>query len=166
MSSIALLHKWARVPREPRPADGLRTRLRPGVLGLAEPPPHADRPRPRDRHRGAREAPRHAPGRLDLVLEVIHLFIQETPERLTALRDGLTRGDFPLIARVAHTIRGSAGHIGAKALTVLCPRVEDKARQGTPFNSAFALSSIEEELERVREALVAEAERLRGGGST
>ncbi|MFS8069493.1 MAG: response regulator, partial [Byssovorax sp.] len=105
-------------------------------------------------------------GDSDLVLEVIDLFLQETPDRLTALRDGLARGDFPLIARVAHTIRGSAGHIGAKALTALCARVEDKARQGTPFNSAFALSSIEEELERVREALVAEAERLRAAGVT
>ncbi|MEO5730875.1 MAG: Hpt domain-containing protein, partial [Byssovorax sp.] len=105
-------------------------------------------------------------GDSDLVLEVIDLFLQETPDRLTALRDGLSRGDFPLIARVAHTIRGSAGHIGAKALTALCARVEDKARQGTPFNSAFALSSIEEELERVREALVAEAERLRAAGTT
>jgi CheY-like chemotaxis protein len=103
-------------------------------------------------------------GDSDLVLEVIDLFLQETPDRLVALRDGLSRGDLPLIARVAHTIRGSAGHLGAKGLVALCARVEDKARQGVPFNNAFALSSIEEEIERVREALLAESERLRGFG--
>ncbi|MEP7124885.1 MAG: ATP-binding protein [Byssovorax sp.] len=101
-------------------------------------------------------------GDSDLVLEVIDLFLQETPDRLVSLRDGLTRGDLPLISRVAHTIRGSAGHLGAKALAALCARVEEKARQGVPFNNAFALSSIEEEIGRVRDALIAESERLRG----
>lgn len=100
-------------------------------------------------------------GDSDLVLEVIDLFLQETPDRLVSLRDGLSRGDLPLISRVAHTIRGSAGHLGAKALAALCARVEDKARQGVPFNNAFALSSIEEEIGRVRDALIAESERLR-----
>jgi CheY-like chemotaxis protein len=100
-------------------------------------------------------------GDSDLVLEVIALFLQETPDRLVSLRDGLSRGDLPLISRVAHTIRGSAGHLGAKALAALCARVEDKARQGVPFNNAFALSSIEEEIGRVRDALIAESERLR-----
>ena len=100
-------------------------------------------------------------GDSDLVLEVIDLFLQETPDRLVSLRDGLSRGDLPLISRVAHTIRGSAGHLGAKALVALCARVEDKARQGVPFNNAFALSSIEEEIGRVRDALIAESARLR-----
>lgn len=103
-------------------------------------------------------------GDSDLVLEVIDLFLQETPERVTALRDGISRLDYPLIARVAHTIRGSAGHLGAKSLASLCARVEDKARQGAPFNTSFALSSIEEELERVCDALCAESERLRAAG--
>jgi HPt (histidine-containing phosphotransfer) domain-containing protein len=103
-------------------------------------------------------------GDSDLVLEVIDLFLQETPDRLVSLREGLSRGDLPLIARIAHTIRGSAGHLGAKALVALCARVEDKARQGVAFNNAFALSSIEEEIERVTHALLAEAERLRAPG--
>jgi CheY-like chemotaxis protein len=103
-------------------------------------------------------------GDSDLVLEVIELFLQETPDRLAALRDALTRGDQPLILRVAHTLRGSAGHLGAKTLIALCARVEDKARLGKPFNAAFTITSIEEETARVREALVAEAERVRAVG--
>ena len=103
-------------------------------------------------------------GDSDLVLEVIELFLQETPPRLAALRDGLRHGDLPLVIRVAHTLRGSAGYLGAKTLTALCARVEDKARQAQPFNAAFALSSIEEEVERVCSALLAEVERLRASG--
>ncbi len=102
-------------------------------------------------------------GEPDLVLEVIELFLDESTERLAGLRDAIERSDLPLVARLAHTLKGSAGHLGAKALTTLCRRLEDKARTGAPFNGAFAYSAIEEELGRVREALTVEAERIRNG---
>ncbi len=159
-----LLHRWAPLPGSPLrlPAldvapDSAPSSVAPSRRGAAIVRAPAVDLSALEKLRDMRQ------GDSDLVLEVIELFLQETPDRLTALRDGLARSDFPLIARVAHTIRGSAGHVGAKALTALCARVEDKARQSTPFNSAFALSSIEEELERVREALVAESQRLRAG---
>jgi CheY-like chemotaxis protein len=160
-----LLRKWAPIPGargrqaepapEPAPTSNRSPSRRPTPISRA---PAVD-PAALEKLRAMRQ------GDSDLVLEVIDLFLQETPDRLIALRDGLSRGDLPLISRVAHTIRGSAGHLGAKALAALCARVEDKARQGVPFNNAFALSSIEEEIGRVRDALLAEAERLRSGES-
>ncbi len=159
-----LLRKWAPLPGsagprsrradpapEPAPTSNNSPSRRPTPITRA---PAVD-PAALEKLRAMRQ------GDSDLVLEVIDLFLQETPDRLVSLRDGLSRGDLPLISRVAHTIRGSAGHLGARALAALCARVEDKARQGVPFNNAFALSSIEEEIERVRDALAAEAERLR-----
>ena len=159
-----VLRKWAPHPGSPA------ARARPMDLA-PEPPPRSTAPirRPTPITRAPPVDPAALEklramrqGDSDLVLEVIALFLQETPDRLVSLRDGLARGDLPLIARIAHTIRGSAGHLGAKGLVALCARVEDKARQGVPFNNAFALSSIEEEIGRVSEALIAEAERLRG----
>ena len=161
-----LLRKWAPLPG----AAGPRSRH---ADPTPEPAPSSRSPSPSRRPTPITRAPAVDPAALeklramrqgdsDLVLEVIALFLQETPDRLVSLRDGLSRGDLPLISRVAHTIRGSAGHLGAKALVALCARVEDKARQGVPFNNAFALSSIEEEIGRVRDALIAESERLRG----
>jgi CheY-like chemotaxis protein len=159
-----LLHKWAPLPGSPlrlppldAAPDSAPSSVAPSRRGAAIVRAPAVDLSALEKLRDMRQ------GESDLVLEVIELFLQETPDRLAALRDGLARSDFPLIARVAHTIRGSAGHVGAKALTALCARVEDKARQSAPFNSAFALSSIEEELERVREALLAESQRLRAG---
>lgn len=160
-----LLRKWAPIPGTPRP--------RPPVEPAPDSAPRSSAPSRRRNTPMIVRAPAIDPAALDklramrqgdsdLVLEVIDLFLQETPDRLVALRDALARGDLGVISRVAHTIRGSAGHLGAKALSALCARVEDKARQGTPFNNAFALSSIEEEITRVCEALVAEAARLRG----
>ena len=81
-------------------------------------------------------------GEPDLVLEVIDLFLGESPSRVAALRDAVDRNDLAVIARVAHTLKGSAAHLGAKALTTLCGRLEDKARTGAPFNGPFAVSAI------------------------
>lgn len=92
-------------------------------------------------------------GQPDLVEEVIRLFLEDAPRRLTAFRDAAKRGDLAAAASVAHGLKGSAGHLGAKALAAICGRFEEKVKTGTPFNVSFAVSALEEELERVRAAL-------------
>lgn len=94
-------------------------------------------------------------GQPDLVAEVITLFLEDAPLRLAALREAVARGDLTLAGRLAHTIKGSAGHLGAKTLSAICGRFEEKVRKGAPFNAVFAVTAVEEELERVRAALLA-----------
>jgi two-component system sensor histidine kinase BarA len=84
---------------------------------------------------------------------VIALFLHDAPARLAEIRDGVARGDLPAAARAAHTLKGSAGHLGAKTLTLLAARFDEKVRAGAPFDVAFAVSAIAEELDRVRAAL-------------
>jgi CheY-like chemotaxis protein len=93
-------------------------------------------------------------GGSDVVGEVIGIFRQEAPVRLLALRDAVARGDLVSAGRTAHTLKGSAGHLGAKTLGALCARLEDQVRAGAPFDAAFAVQAIAEELERVDAALV------------
>jgi CheY-like chemotaxis protein/HPt (histidine-containing phosphotransfer) domain-containing protein/anti-sigma regulatory factor (Ser/Thr protein kinase) len=95
-------------------------------------------------------------GEPDIVREVVAIFLNEAPGRMKAIRDAAEIGDLTTAARTAHTLKGSAGHLGAKTLGMLCARFEDKVRSGVGFNAAFAVDAIEEELERVRRALLAE----------
>ncbi len=95
-------------------------------------------------------------GEPDIVAEVISLFLEDAPARLAAIQTAVERGDLPTAARTAHTLKGSAGHLGAKTLALLCARLEEKVRGGTPFNAGFAVDAIAEELGRVRAALTAE----------
>jgi CheY-like chemotaxis protein len=95
-------------------------------------------------------------GEPDIVREVVAIFLSEAPARMKAIRAAAEVGDLATAARTAHTLKGSAGHLGAKTLTMLCARFEDKVRSGAGFNAAFAVDAIEEELERVRRALAAE----------
>ncbi len=96
-------------------------------------------------------------GEPDIVAEVIALFLEDAPARLVAIQDAIARGDLTTAGRTAHTLKGSAGHLGAKTLAVLCARFEEKVRGGAPFNVGFAAGAIAEELDRVRSALTAEA---------
>jgi CheY-like chemotaxis protein len=101
-------------------------------------------------------------GEPDIVAEVIALFLQDAPGRVAAIREAVTRGDLAGAARTAHTLKGSAGHLGAKTLGALCARFEEKVRGGAAFNVTFAVTAIADELERVRVALAAEPRSERG----
>lgn len=99
------------------------------------------------------------PGDPDVVAEVIAIFLADAPARLAALKEAVEQGDLATAGRTAHTLKGSAGHLGAKTLVALCARFEDKARVGAADSARFAVEAIEEELDRVRAALAAEADR-------
>jgi CheY-like chemotaxis protein len=146
----------------------LRRWVRPAAGGPAPLPPPPPRPRIASSPaidlgmlRNLRTT--QAAGEPDIVAEVIALFLRDAPARVAAIRDGVALGDLDGAARTAHTLKGSAGHLGAKTLAALCARFEEKVRAGAPFNVTFAVSAIADELERVRAALAAEAPGTRRG---
>ena len=68
------------------------------------------------------------PGEPDLIVEIISIFLRDTPERLDGLRDR------PLEAaptsRIAHAVKGSAGNLGASRLQDLAERLEQAGHGG------------------------------------
>lgn len=132
----------------------------PGAPLVVEPPP-ARRPSSPVIDLGMLQKLRasQSAGEPDIVADVITLFLQEAPSRMDTLRDAAARGDLATAGRTAHTLKGSAGHLGAKTLSARCSRLEEKVRAGAPFNAAVLVAAIEEELARVRAALTAEQRR-------
>ncbi len=59
-------------------------------------------------------------GREDFMPVVIHGFISETEKLLEAMRNALSDLDYEGFLELAHTIKGSAGNIGAEALHIIC----------------------------------------------
>jgi CheY-like chemotaxis protein/HPt (histidine-containing phosphotransfer) domain-containing protein len=60
--------------------------------------------------------------------EIVDLFLEEVPRRLDALGAAATRGDRAQVARLAHTLAGSASSLGASRLAVACAGLEALAR--------------------------------------
>jgi CheY-like chemotaxis protein/HPt (histidine-containing phosphotransfer) domain-containing protein len=92
----------------------------------------------------------------DFFNHLIDLFIQETPQRLAAIRAVVTSSDPAGLAREAHALKGSSAHLGASRMHALCEILEEQGHGGSTERASALLSVLEEEFTRVREALISE----------
>ncbi len=63
-----------------------------------------------------------------LVLELVDLFLSDAHRRLAEMQLALDRGNLDEVARAAHTLKSSAGSMGANLLSSLCTEIESLAR--------------------------------------
>ena len=92
-----------------------------------------------------------------LVAKVIGLFLDETPQFLKNLQDGLRRQELAAIERAAHTIKSTATSVGALSLAELASAAEEQARRG----ELEAVGQQVAELQRRFDAAVEELQVLR-----
>ena len=68
------------------------------------------------------------PGEPDVLKEVLELFLADVPLRIDRLRVAGTAGDAAGLQRLAHSLKSSAGNIGAHGLMAVCRRLDDLGR--------------------------------------
>jgi HPt (histidine-containing phosphotransfer) domain-containing protein len=90
-------------------------------------------------------------GGADLVRRLAELYLEQGPERLQALADGVARSDAALVERAAHTLKSTAGNVGASRLQHSAQAVEALAGEGV-IDSALA-ARIRAEFEESAAAL-------------
>ena len=91
------------------------------------------------------------PGEPDLVVELVTLFLRDTPERLNELAGPV---DAAQVARVAHAIKGSAGNLGAMTLQDVASRLEQAGHRGESADALARLTTeLHEEYARVEQYL-------------
>jgi len=96
---------------------------------------------------------------------LLGLFQTDVARRITELGGALASGDLKSSATIAHTVKGSAGSIGAKRLSTLCGMIETAAR-ATADNRGLILSAEPIGLALVTEYAAADdALRIRLGSS-
>jgi HPt (histidine-containing phosphotransfer) domain-containing protein len=93
-------------------------------------------------------------------VEIIDLFLRDTPKRLDALSAAARAGDGAGLDRVAHGLRGSAAMIGALGMAGLCSRVEALVEEGRVGEAVSAAQQLVEAYTDTREALEAERRRF------
>jgi PAS domain S-box-containing protein len=89
----------------------------------------------------------------DLLGELAELFIGELAPRIEGIRSSILAADPAAVSGWAHSLKGSAGNLGATRLAALCERIEHEARQGSTTESVALLPALETEARRVRSAL-------------
>jgi PAS domain S-box-containing protein len=148
----AILERW--VPREPSQAEG------------ALPPPNGEGP---DGNGEGSEGPLDEGvlaglrelGDAELISELAGMFLDDASSRLTDLRGAVEAGDAPAVERVAHTLKGSSGNMGAARMAAICAELQVACASGDLGRAPELLARLEEEFGRVRPALEAEVARSR-----
>jgi HPt (histidine-containing phosphotransfer) domain-containing protein len=93
-------------------------------------------------------------GGAELVREMINLVLATIPERISAIRDALQSSDAACVSARAHSIKSSAGNVGAMRLLSIANNIETRARVGDLGEDTFSLiAELESEFARVQTAL-------------
>ena len=89
----------------------------------------------------------------DIVGELVDVFLEQAPQQIQAIRDTATRGDYDMLRRTVHTLKGDAAAWGAHDLVHQCAEIEELSPSDVAHNFDEHLAALQRELERVIVAL-------------
>lgn len=95
----------------------------------------------------------------NFLLELIDLFLEDSPDKIARMRNALARTDGGALARAAHALKSSSANLGARRMHALCEIIEERSSQNSWRAATALLATLEEEFARVRRALEAEKRR-------
>jgi HPt (histidine-containing phosphotransfer) domain-containing protein len=91
----------------------------------------------------------------EFVIELIDIYLNETPKQIQAITAALTAQAFPALMITAHTLKGSSLNLGANQLGALCLKLEELGRAGKSIPEGTSTAAIENEYENVKTLLLA-----------
>jgi len=90
-----------------------------------------------------------------LLPELVGIFQRELTKALDELAGALEGHDCAAAARIAHTLKGSAGTFGATHMHEMAAKIDQAARANQPAQAAAMFGEFRSECERVRDYLAA-----------
>ena len=85
-----------------------------------------------------------------LLTRIFHLFLSDTPERITSLREAAATGDTAGLSKAAHSLRGACVSIGVMGMAEICKTLESLGH-GKYVDGAMALvEKLETEFNQVK----------------
>jgi HPt (histidine-containing phosphotransfer) domain-containing protein len=98
-------------------------------------------------------------GDQNLLTELAELFLEDASSQLEALREAIRVGDATAVERVAHTLKGSCGNMGALRASTICAELQDIGNSGELELAPVLVERLGAEFARVRVALESETKR-------
>ena len=90
------------------------------------------------------------PGEPEVLTEILQMFLREAPPRIERLRNAWTTGNIEEMRRAAHSLKGSAGNIGAHALHAVCTELDDRGRSGDVAPIPALVDALGVEFDKVK----------------
>ncbi|HLM47474.1 MAG TPA: response regulator, partial [Myxococcaceae bacterium] len=132
----ATLKRWVSGEREPEEWEATVPEADDGSVGGA-----VETPLDRSVLAGLRELQEE--GEPDILGELIGLFLTDAPPQLVALREAAEAGDARSVERIAHTLKGSCGNMGAVGMAALCTELEGMGRSEKLAAAPAGISRLE-----------------------
>jgi CheY-like chemotaxis protein len=92
-------------------------------------------------------------GDQELLSEMIHMFLDDVPNLIAAMRDALQRGDMKVLERSAHSVKGAAANLSARAASAAALQLEQDARNNDAEAARGSLLEVERTIRRLLPAL-------------
>jgi HPt (histidine-containing phosphotransfer) domain-containing protein len=89
----------------------------------------------------------------DFVVELIDIFLQETPTQIHAIAKAIETKDSHSLSIAAHTLKGSSLNLGAKQLGAACFKLEELGHSVTPILESADIKEIQREFELAKAIL-------------
>ncbi|MCP3944854.1 MAG: response regulator [Desulfobacteraceae bacterium] len=96
---------------------------------------------------------RRMAGDRSLYEDLLQQFLYHHSDDIMKIRQALTEGDTRLASRLAHTLKGVAGNVGAKILHQVSSTLEDAINGADPQSLAAALLPVENALRQLLEGI-------------
>lgn len=95
-----------------------------------------------------------------LVAKMLDLFLTNAPQRLNAAEEGQANGDLRAVEAATHSLKSSAGNLGAIRLQELAGRIEELADGGQTDDLGSLILELQSEWDAVRIELESTREEL------
>lgn len=96
-------------------------------------------------------------GDAELLAELIEIFFEDYPRHRDCLFSSLTQNDYGTLCKVAHTLKGSLGYLGAVEGAQLAALIERAGHKGDAVELRPLVAAFAAYLELLREAMLSSA---------
>ena len=90
---------------------------------------------------------------MELFKEIADLFLENLPDNIAQIKEGIAKGDANALEQAAHSLKGSVGNFGARRAFDAAYRLEVIGREGILAEADSALSELEKELKDLEAAM-------------
>jgi HPt (histidine-containing phosphotransfer) domain-containing protein len=92
-------------------------------------------------------------GDVELLAEIVELFLSDCPRLLSEIREAIERRDSKALERAAHALKGSVSNFAATAAFEAALRLENIGSNGDMAHAEEAYAALEEEVKYLEPAL-------------
>jgi len=89
----------------------------------------------------------------DFLREIAHVYLDDAPSRLDAIRAAVVRNDPRALSFAAHAFKSGSGNLGATAVSALCAELEARGKEGNMTDAPGKVAELEREYAKVEAAL-------------